>query len=90
MDYRKQTIRLLALEDSPNDVERWVKLFRSAGMPPRVQHISSIETMEEALKEQHWDVVLSSEETPKLNAQQVLSIIEKHQIDIPVIVTLPG
>ena len=89
MDYRKQTIRLLALEDSPNDVERWVKLFRSAGMPPRVQHISSIETMEEALKEQHWDVILSSEETPKLNAQQVLSIIEKHQIDIPVIVTLP-
>ncbi len=89
MDYRRQTIRLLALEDSPNDVERWVKLFRSAGMPPRVQHISSIETMEEALKEHQWDIVLSSEETPKLNAQQVLTIIEKHQRDIPVIVTLP-
>ena len=89
MDYRRQTIRLLALEDSPNDVERWVKLFRNAGMPPRVQYISSIETMEEALIEQSWDVVLSSEETSRLNAQQVLSIIEKHQKDIPVIVTLP-
>ncbi|USE36015.1 hypothetical protein [Endozoicomonas sp. SCSIO W0465] len=40
MDYRRKTIRLLALEDSPNDVERWVKLFRNAGVAPRVQHIS--------------------------------------------------
>lgn len=88
MDYRRQTIRLLALEDSANDVERWVKLFRSAGMPPRVQYISSIATMEEALQEQQWDVVLSSEETATLNAQQVLSVIEKHQRDLPVIVTL--
>ncbi|WP_422490317.1 EAL domain-containing protein [Endozoicomonas sp. ALE010] len=89
MNYRRQTLRLLALEDSPNDVERWVKLFRNAGLPPRVQHIASIETMEEALSEQPWDVVLSAEETTRLNAQQVLAIIEKHQKDIPVIVTLP-
>ncbi|WP_067515555.1 EAL domain-containing response regulator [Endozoicomonas ascidiicola] len=89
MDYRKQTIRLLALEDSPNDVERWVKLLRAAGMPPRVQHISSIETMENALKDQQWDLILSAEETPRLNAQHVLNIVAKYQQDIPVIVTLP-
>ena len=89
MDHRRQTIRMLALEDSPNDVERWVKLLRAAGMPPRIQHIPSIDTMEIALQEHEWDLVLSAEKTSRVNAKQVLSIIKKHKRDLPVIITLP-
>ncbi|MGB1271118.1 MAG: PAS domain S-box protein [Endozoicomonas sp.] len=88
MDYSRQIVRLLALEDSPNDVERWVKLFRNAGLPPRVQHISSPESLEEALKQGHWDLMLGSEESTRLNARQAISLIQHHKQDIPVIVTL--
>ena len=89
MDYRRKNVRLLALENSPNDVERWIKLFRNAGLPSRVQYVSSIETFEAALQEGDWDVALSIEEAPNLNAQQVISLIKKHNKDIPVLVTMP-
>ncbi len=89
MDNRRQILRLLALENSPNDVERWIKLFRNAGLPSRVQYVSSIETLEAALQESEWDAALSIEEASSLNAQQLISTVKKHNKDIPVLITMP-
>ena len=88
MENHKHPIRLLALEHSPNDAERWVQLFRNAGFPPRVIPVSDLESFEQALDRQQWDIIISVEETPTLNAHQALLAIENNHLDIPVIVTL--
>ncbi|OED43297.1 hypothetical protein ACH42_10525 [Endozoicomonas sp. (ex Bugula neritina AB1)] len=89
MEYHnKHPIRLLALEHSPNDVERWVQLFRHTGFPLRVEYIASLEMLEQALKRQEWDAVISVEETPTFNAHQILRTFRHKNLDIPVIVTL--
>ena len=89
MDISKKTVHLLALEKTRDNVERWVKLFRNAGYPSRVEHISNVESMESALLEHTWDIFLCIEEAPLLNASQVLATIKRMKLDIPVIITLP-
>ena len=88
MENRKLPIRLLALEQSPGDAERWVTLFRNAGFPPRVKSVASLETLEQTLDEQQWDAIISAEETSSLSAHQILLTLKRKDQDIPVIVTL--
>ncbi|WP_422139505.1 EAL domain-containing protein [Endozoicomonas sp. ALC020] len=88
MNNNKQPVRLLTLETSRNEAERWVKLFRNSGLPARVQHLETLDELEEALNTGLWDLLLTVEETPMLNAEQVLSSIRRLKLDIPVIVSV--
>ena len=49
MAIEKKTIRLLILEDSQNEAERLVSLFRNAGRATRVHRITSSDNLAEAL-----------------------------------------
>ncbi len=89
MESRTLPIRLLAIEHSPNDVERWVKLFRSAGLTHRIQYIDSLSSFESSLDLQPWDIVISVEETPSITGQQLLKTLEYKKQNIPVIIILP-
>lgn len=88
MNNNKQPLRLLTLETSRNEAERWVKLFRNSGLPARVQQLDTLDDLEEALSTGQWDLLLTVEETPLLNAGQVLSSIQRLKLDIPVIVSI--
>ncbi|MGI9281263.1 MAG: EAL domain-containing protein [Endozoicomonas sp.] len=88
MNNNKQPVRLLTLETSRNEAERWVKLFRNAGLPARVQQIDTLDDLEEALNTGLWDLLLTVEETPMLTAEQVLSSVQRLKLDIPVIVSV--
>ncbi|KEQ11749.1 EAL domain-containing protein [Endozoicomonas numazuensis] len=88
MNNNKQPVRLLTLETSRNEAERWVKLFRNSGLPARVQQIDTLDDLEEALTTGLWDLLLTVEETPMLNAEQVLSSVQRLKLDIPVIVSV--
>lgn len=54
----------------------------------RVQHLETLDELEEALNTGLWDLLLTVEETPMLNAGQVLSSIRRLKLDIPVIVSV--
>lgn len=88
MNNNKEPVRLLTLERTQNDSERWVKLFRNAGHPARIQQVESPEALEEALSTGLWDLLLTVETTPLLNARQALSTIRRLNIDVPVILAL--
>ncbi|WP_172806673.1 EAL domain-containing protein [Endozoicomonas arenosclerae] len=88
MNNNKQPVRLLTLETSRNEAERWVKLFRNAGLPARVQQIDTLDDLDEALTTGLWDLLLTVEETSMLNAEQVLSSVQRLKLDIPVIVSV--
>lgn len=80
----KKTIRLLIIEDSQNEAERLVCLFRNAGSATRVQRLSDGEELKTALL-QSWDLLIVSPNSRQLPVGAAIEAIRHHAKDIPII-----
>lgn len=87
MAIEKKTIRLLILEDSQNEAERLVSLFRNAGNATRVHRLVSRDDLLEAL-EHNWDLLVCAPTSECLDPHEALSCVRHHGKDIPVILLL--
>lgn len=85
---KKKTIRLLILEDSQNEAERLVSLFRNAGRATRVHRLTGPEDLEQQLQ-QGWDLLIAAPESENLDPQEALAALRKADKDIPFIQFLP-
>lgn len=84
MAIEKKTIRLLLLEDSQNEAERLVSLFRNAGHATRVHRLTSSEDLAETL--QHtWDLLICAPSSEYLEPGEAINAIRRQAKDIPVI-----
>jgi diguanylate cyclase (GGDEF)-like protein/PAS domain S-box-containing protein len=84
MAIEKKTIRLLILEDSQNEAERLVSLFRNAGRATRVHRLSSSDDLNEALQ-QSWDLLICAPISEQLAPSEAIGAIRRQAKDIPVI-----
>src|SRR5690606_28995698 len=89
MAIEKKTIRLLILEDSQNEAERLVSLFRNAGRATRVHRILSADDLNEALQ-QSWDLLIASPSSEHLSPGEALNSIRRQSKDIPFIQLVSG
>ncbi len=89
MALQKKTIRLLILEDSQNEAERLVSLFRNAGQATRVHRLTSSDDLAEALK-QIWDLLISAPQSENLDPSEAISAIRRQAKDIPIIQLTAG
>lgn len=86
---QKKTIRLLILEDSQNEAERLVSLFRNAGQATRVHRLTSSEDLADALQ-QTWDLLINAPSSVNLDPSEAISAIRKQAKDIPAIQLIEG
>ena len=84
MAIAKKTIRLLILEDSQNEAERLVSLFRNAGHATRVHRLTSSDDLAEALQ-QSWDLLIAAPYSEHLDPHEALNAIRRQAKDIPFI-----
>lgn len=89
MAIEKKTIRLLILEDSQNEAERLVSLFRNAGRATRVHRVTSSDNLAEALQ-QSWDLLISAPSSEHLEPSEAINAIRRQAKDIPVIQLVDG
>ncbi|WP_312921660.1 EAL domain-containing response regulator [Stutzerimonas nitrititolerans] len=89
MAVHRKTIRLLILEDSQNEAERLVSLFRNAGQATRVHRITSSEDLTDALL-QTWDLLISAPSSENLDPSEAIGAIRRQAKDIPVIQLIDG
>ncbi|MBK3866201.1 EAL domain-containing protein [Pseudomonas stutzeri] len=89
MVLQKKTIRLLILEDSQNEAERLVSLFRNAGQATRVHRLTSSDDLAEALK-QTWDLLINAPHSEHLDPSEAISAIHRQAKDIPIIQLTAG
>ncbi|MFG3453735.1 EAL domain-containing protein [Stutzerimonas stutzeri] len=85
----KKTIRLLLLEDSQNEAERLVSLFRNAGQATRVHRLTSSEDLADALQ-QTWDLLINAPASVNLDPSEAIGAVRKQAKDIPVIQLIEG
>lgn len=89
MANEKKTVRLLILEDSQNEAERLVSLFRNAGRATRVHRVTSSEDLGEALQ-QTWDLLIAAPHSAALAPEEALASLRRQAKDIPFIQLVEG
>ena len=82
----KKILRLLIVDDSPDDAELAVAALRKAGYMLKNQRVQDLASMQAALDKGPWDVVLSEYTLPHFGAQLALDLVKRALLDIPFIV----
>ncbi len=80
------TIFLLILEKSENDAEKMISLIRNSGIPTRAKRIEDEEALIEAIDKQAWDLLLFRQQEIDIEINHIMSLIQKRDRDIPVII----
>jgi len=80
------TIKVLILDNSENEAENLVNLFRNAGRATQAQLIQSENQLRELLAERDWDLCLANDSSSEPDPAGALSLIQKHEQDIPVLI----
>ena len=70
----KKILRLLIVDDSPDDAELAVASLRKAGFMLKNQRVQDLASMQAALDKGAWDVVLSEYTLPHFGAQLALDL----------------
>jgi len=82
----KKILRLLIIDNSPDDAEMPVNILRQAGYMIKSQRVHDMATMEAALHKGRWDLVISENILPRFSAAMALDQIKRAGYDIPFLV----
>lgn len=86
----KTPLRVLIVEDSEFDARILVNVLRKGGYEPSHTRVETAAALQEALREEPWEILLSDYNLPGFNAPDALKILQASGIDIPFIVISGG
>ncbi len=82
----KDIIRLLILNESQNETEEVINLFRNSGFPTRAERIVSQQELEQLLQEpEPWDLLICDDSETEFKVSQLLETVAASKADVPVI-----
>jgi diguanylate cyclase (GGDEF)-like protein/PAS domain S-box-containing protein len=87
---KKNTIKLLLINESDNEGERLISLFRNAGRVARAKRAQSAEELFRMLEQDSWDLLIANDKHPEIVVDQCLELLKKHDTIIPSIVIRDG
>ncbi|MDH3670610.1 MAG: EAL domain-containing protein [Gammaproteobacteria bacterium] len=79
----KKILRLLIVDDSPDDADIPVSVLRKHGYMLKSQRVQDLAGMQSALNEAKWDLVVSEYRLPHLGAMLALDTIKHIKPDLP-------
>jgi diguanylate cyclase (GGDEF)-like protein/PAS domain S-box-containing protein len=82
----KKILRVLIVDDSPDDTELAVAALRQTGCMLKHQRVQDLASMQTALDKGTWDAVVSEFSLPHFGAQLALDLIKRANLDIPFMV----
>jgi response regulator RpfG family c-di-GMP phosphodiesterase len=81
-----QSLRVLMVDDSEDDVFLIIRQLKKEGFNPLYERVENATAMKKALKKKQWDVILCDYQMPDFNVPSALSILKEIKADIPLIV----
>ena len=86
MNGTQKNIRVLVVEDSENDALLILRQLRQGGYAPESLRVDTRATLEQALHQRTWDVVLSDYKMPGFDGAEALKVVQGTGQDIPFII----
>ncbi|MFA7555369.1 MAG: EAL domain-containing protein, partial [Spongiibacteraceae bacterium] len=80
---RQSTIRLLLINESDNEGERLISLFRNAGRVARAHRVISAEDLHTQLEKDRWDLLIANDKHPEIVVDQCLQQLKKLKTHLP-------
>ena len=85
-DETPKPLRVLLVEDCPQDAELIAWELRRAGYDLTLTTVSRAAELTAALQRQRWDLILSDYKLPGFSAVDALRIMHEHGVDLPFII----
>lgn len=82
----KHHLNILAIEDSEEDAFLIKRLIEQGGFVVNFHLVQSATEMEEALRDERWDLILSDFNMPQFNGLEALEILKSSGVEIPFII----
>lgn len=79
-------VRLIVVEDSPEDFDLLTRRLSSAGMVAECVRVECSEALTAALTGGEWDAVLSDHRLPQFTSVEALRIVRAHDRDLPFLI----
>jgi PAS domain S-box-containing protein len=79
-------LRVLIVEDSPNDTELLLRELHRAGYDPTYERVDTAEAMSLALDRCEWEIVIADYTMPRFSAVAALSLLQSRGMDLPFII----
>lgn len=79
-------MRILIIEDSPEDAELEVRALRMAGLDFEWRRVATFGELERALDSGEWDAVISDVGLPGLSLGVALPLIRRYDAELPVVI----
>jgi len=79
-------LRVLHVEDSPDDAALVVRALQKGGYTVTSARVEDAESMRAALGREPWDIVVSDWSMPQFSATAALGVLQDTRIDIPFII----
>lgn len=81
-----KTLRVLMVEDSPDDALLLLRDLRRGGYDVLSERVDTPEAMAAALDGREWDVVISDYVMPRFSAPDALALLNERGLDLPFII----
>jgi two-component system, cell cycle sensor histidine kinase and response regulator CckA len=79
------TLRVLIVEDNPDDTELLVRELRRGGYEPVHERVDTAAAFEAALDRQTWDVILADYTLPGFSGLAALGLLRRRGLDTPLL-----
>jgi PAS domain S-box-containing protein len=81
-----ERLRVLVVEDSPDDAELLSRELRRSGYDVTSERVETADGMETALDGQTWDLVIADYALPQFSAPAALAVLKRRDLDLPFII----
>jgi signal transduction histidine kinase len=83
---QRKPLRVLIVEDNPDDAELVILELRRGGYDPDVLRVQTATDMRAALLERSWDLIVSDYSMPSFSAPEAFAVLRNLNIDLPFVV----
>jgi PAS domain S-box-containing protein len=81
-----QSIRILIVEDSEDDLLLIIRELKEGGFNPVYERVETAAAMRKTLKEKQWDIILCDYKMPQFSAPSAIALLQEVNIDIPILI----
>jgi len=83
---KDQSLRVLMVDDSEDDVLLVVRHLQIGGYNPVYQWVDESAGMKKALQEKQWDIILCDYQMPRFDVSSAIALLNEFNKDIPLII----